>query len=158
MEHFFRLCIGEKRWTWEKNLKKNKKWSRLIRDLKVGQSAHFLLASSPSNQILLHFALDGPVCYFLLSFYHSIVAKPHMWWHCKQYIRKYFVIFATFSNGNRLIYTLFSLFFALIKGWLHWYLHFLAGQLTLFQPGRADYPHLLLLAPPMFFTFQHSWI
>jgi hypothetical protein len=31
----------------------------------------------------------------------------------------------------------------------------LADQLTLFQPGRADYPHLLLLAPPMFFTFRH---
>ena len=26
----------------------------------------------------------------------------------------------------------------------------LADQLTLFQPGRADYPHLLLLAPPFF--------
>ena len=32
---------------------------------------------------------------------------------------------------------------------------YLADQLTLFQPGRADYPHLLLLAPPMFFTFRH---
>ena len=30
-----------------------------------------------------------------------------------------------------------------------------ADQLTLFKPGRTDYPHLLLLAPPMFFTFQH---
>ena len=30
---------------------------------------------------------------------------------------------------------------------------YLADQLTLFQPGRADYPHLLLLA--MFFTFRH---
>ena len=28
-------------------------------------------------------------------------------------------------------------------------------QLTLFQPGRADYPHLLLLAPPIIFTFRH---
>ena len=27
-------------------------------------------------------------------------------------------------------------------------------QLTLFEPGRADYPHLLLLAPPKFFTFR----
>ena len=35
---------------------------------------------------------------------------------------------------------------------------FLADQLTLFQPGRADYPHLLLLAPPMFFTFRHHCI
>ena len=34
---------------------------------------------------------------------------------------------------------------------------YLADQLTLFQPGRADYPHLLLLAPPMFFTFRHHW-
>ena len=33
---------------------------------------------------------------------------------------------------------------------------YLADQLlTLFQPGRADYPYLLLLAPPMFFTFRH---
>ena len=32
---------------------------------------------------------------------------------------------------------------------------YLTDQLTLFQPGRADYPHLLLLAPPMFFTFRH---
>ena len=30
---------------------------------------------------------------------------------------------------------------------------YLADQLI--HPGRADYPHLLLLAPPMFFTFQH---
>ena len=28
-------------------------------------------------------------------------------------------------------------------------------QLTLFEPGRADYPYLLLLIPPMFFTFRH---
>ena len=34
---------------------------------------------------------------------------------------------------------------------------YLADKLTLFQPGRADYPHLLLLAPPMFFTFRHHW-
>ena len=34
-------------------------------------------------------------------------------------------------------------------------LQVLADQLTLFQPGRADYPHLLLLAPPKFFTFRH---
>ena len=27
---------------------------------------------------------------------------------------------------------------------------YFADQLTLFEPGRADYPHLLLLAPPMF--------
>ena len=79
--HFFTYVVGEKRgngkkkfvcgvkkrWSWERNFKKNKKWRRLIRDLKIGQSAHFLLASSPSNQILLHFALDGPVCYFLFS-------------------------------------------------------------------------------------------
>ena len=32
---------------------------------------------------------------------------------------------------------------------------YLADQLTLFQPERADYPHLLLLAPPIFFTFRH---
>ena len=32
---------------------------------------------------------------------------------------------------------------------------YLADQLTLFQPGRRDYPHLLLLAPPIFFTFRH---
>ena len=32
---------------------------------------------------------------------------------------------------------------------------YLADQLTQFQPGRADYPHLSLLAPPMFFTFRH---
>ena len=37
----------------------------------------------------------------------------------------------------------------------HWPPQYLADQLTLFQPGRADYPHLLLLAPPMFFTFRH---
>ena len=79
--HFFTYVVGEKCRNGtifpvgylkkggggKKNLKKNQKWSRLIGDLKVGQSAHFLLASSPSNQILLHFALDGPVCYFLFS-------------------------------------------------------------------------------------------
>ena len=32
---------------------------------------------------------------------------------------------------------------------------YLAGQLTLFELGRAEYPHLLLLALPMFFTFRH---
>ena len=32
---------------------------------------------------------------------------------------------------------------------------FLAGQITLFQPGRVHYPHHLLLAPPMFFTFRY---
>ena len=30
-------------------------------------------------------------------------------------------------------------------------------QLTLFPPGRAEYPHLLPMAPPMFFTFRHHW-
>ena len=36
---------------------------------------------------------------------------------------------------------------------------YLSNQLTLFEPGRADYPHLLLLAPPKFFTFrQHCKI
>ena len=30
-------------------------------------------------------------------------------------------------------------------------------NLTQFQPGRADYPHLLPLAPPMFFTFRYHW-
>jgi hypothetical protein len=32
---------------------------------------------------------------------------------------------------------------------------YLADESTLFQPGMADYPHLLLLVPPMFFTFRH---
>ena len=32
---------------------------------------------------------------------------------------------------------------------------YLADQWTLLQPGRADYPHLLLLEPPKFFTFRH---
>ena len=31
---------------------------------------------------------------------------------------------------------------------------YFADQLTLFEPGRADHPHLLLLAPPKFFTFR----
>ena len=35
-----------------------------------------------------------------------------------------------------------------------WPPQYFADQLTLFEPGRADYPHLLLLAPPMFFTFR----
>ena len=35
---------------------------------------------------------------------------------------------------------------------------YLPDQLTLFELGRADYPHLLLLAPPMFFTFRHHCI
>ena len=37
----------------------------------------------------------------------------------------------------------------------HWPPQYFADQLTLFEPGRADYPHLLLLAPSMFFTFRH---
>ena len=37
-------------------------------------------------------------------------------------------------------------------------LQYLADQLTLFEPGRADYPHLLQMVPPMFFTFRHHWI
>ena len=36
-----------------------------------------------------------------------------------------------------------------------WPPQYLADQLALFEPGSADYPHLLLLAPPMFFTFRH---
>ena len=32
----------------------------------------------------------------------------------------------------------------------HWPPQYLADQLTLLQPGRKDYPHLLPLAPPMF--------
>ena len=32
---------------------------------------------------------------------------------------------------------------------------YLADRSTLFQLGRADYPHLLLLVPPMFFPFRH---
>ena len=39
----------------------------------------------------------------------------------------------------------------------HWPPQYFADQLTLFEPGRADFPHLLLLAPPMFFTFRHHW-
>ena len=39
-----------------------------------------------------------------------------------------------------------------------WPPKFLADQSTLFQPGRADYPHLLLLAHPMFITFWHHWV
>ena len=35
---------------------------------------------------------------------------------------------------------------------------YLAIQLTLFQPGWADYPYLLLLAPSKFFTLRHHWI
>ena len=34
---------------------------------------------------------------------------------------------------------------------------YFADHLTIFEPGRADYPHLLLLAPSMFFTFRHHW-
>ena len=30
-----------------------------------------------------------------------------------------------------------------------------ADQLTLFKPGWANYPHILLLEPPKFFTFRH---
>ena len=38
----------------------------------------------------------------------------------------------------------------------HWPPQYFADHLTLFEPGRADYLHLLLLAPPpMFFTFRH---
>ena len=39
----------------------------------------------------------------------------------------------------------------------HWPPQYLADQLTLFEPGRADYPHLLLLAPSMFVAFRHHW-
>ena len=30
------------------------------------------------------------------------------------------------------------------------------SYVTLSEPGRANYPHLLLLAPSMFFTFRHD--
>ena len=85
------------------------------------------------------------------SFYHSIVAKPHMWWH---YVSLLFLQHFQMAT-DLLIYTLFSLFFALIKKncdkLAGKYLHFLADQLTLFQLGRADYA----LAPPIFSTFRH---
>ena len=29
---------------------------------------------------------------------------------------------------------------------------YFADQLTLFKPGRADYPHLLQMAPPQYFS------
>jgi hypothetical protein len=35
---------------------------------------------------------------------------------------------------------------------------YLADQLTLFQPRRADYPNLLLLPPPKFFHLPASLI
>ena len=41
------------------------------------------------------------------------------------------------------------------RGPLHWPLQYLADKLTLFPLGRADCPHLLLLAHPMFFPFRH---
>ena len=31
---------------------------------------------------------------------------------------------------------------------------YFANQLTLFEPEKVDYPHLLLLAPPMIYTFR----
>ena len=34
----------------------------------------------------------------------------------------------------------------------HWFPQYFADQLTLFEPGRADYPHLSLLAPPQCFS------
>ena len=34
---------------------------------------------------------------------------------------------------------------------------YLADQLTLFQPWGADSAHHLLVAPLVFFTFQHHW-
>ena len=36
-------------------------------------------------------------------------------------------------------------------GWPQYF----ADLLTLFKPGRVDYPQPLLLAPPNFFTFRH---
>ena len=38
-----------------------------------------------------------------------------------------------------------------------WPPQYLTDQLTLFQPGEADFAHPLLLAPPNFFTFRHRW-
>ena len=38
----------------------------------------------------------------------------------------------------------------------HWQPQFLADQLTLFQPGRADYSHQLLMVLPNFVTFKAS--
>ena len=40
----------------------------------------------------------------------------------------------------------------------HWPPQYFSDQLTLFEPGRADYTHLLLLAPPKFFTFRQHWV
>ena len=39
------------------------------------------------------------------------------------------------------------------RGCQEWHFQFLADELTLFQPGRADSAHPLLLTPPHFFTF-----
>ena len=41
-----------------------------------------------------------------------------------------------------------------------WYLQILADQLTLYQPGGADYAYhnpTLVLAPPDFHTFLQPW-
>ena len=42
------------------------------------------------------------------------------------------------------------------RGGGHWPLQYLTDQLTLFQPGREDYPHLLLLATPNVFHLPAS--
>ena len=73
----------------------------------------------------------------------------HIWklWH--NLFKKTFYC----QNGMKSIVKKHWIIYEILK-----YSKYLVDQLTLFQPGRADHPHLLLLAPPMFFTFRQLCI
>ena len=49
--------------------------------------------------------------------------------------------------------------FGLVKFWNFSFLgrESPSGNPSLFQPERVDYPHLLLPAPPIFFTFRQTF-
>ena len=84
-------------------------------------------------------------------------------------VRWYILYFYTlnlqgcFHSSYRLCIEVYAVFVFKFVGFLfslfcqksHEILLILADQSTLFKLARADYPHLLLLASPMFFTFRH---
>ena len=82
-----------------------------------------------------------------------------MWYiaHC-QFFRLYLVLVYQFGCQTK-VYVPMSVRKIIQQFWNRegqgGHSQYLSEQLTLFELGRADYPHLLLLDPPMFFTFRH---
>ena len=56
---FVFICVGEKTWSWENFLKKNKKNSTLIREFRVCTSTYLVSAGSLCLLIVVYVKQDG---------------------------------------------------------------------------------------------------